>query len=135
MKKIDVSQCQYCGSTNIGIGYQLGNGQLYADQYAYHSASSCTPIETFLCKDCGSLLYSRVLRTNIFENAGTARSEELLDYMKENGFLLMNENPDFPSVSGLGYSMQNLVYLIEQHQVFYCKAFVKKAIYLSVQAY
>lgn len=135
MNRIEIEKCKYCGSTNIGIGYMLGNGQLYADRYAYHSKSSSSEIETYLCKDCGSILYSKVLRTDLFENVGEVRNLELLDYFSTNGFLLMNEHPSLPSVCGLGYNPQNLVYLIEQRKVFYSKAFGKSSIYLSIKAY
>lgn len=47
----------------------------------------------------------------------------------------MNEHEALPSVSALGYSMQDLVYLIENRKVFYCKALGKKPVYLSKTAY
>ena len=135
MKKIEIEKCQYCGSTNIGIGYQLGNGQLFVDPYAYHSRSQSSEIETYLCKDCGCVVFQRIKRPEIFENVGSVRNEELLEYFEENGFLLMNEHKTLPSVDSLGYNMQNLVYLIEDRKVFYSKAFGKRPIYLSVKAY
>lgn len=135
MGKIEIRKCQYCGSTNIGVGYALGNGRLFADVYAYHSSSASSDMEAYLCKDCGSILYTRVLRPEVFENVGEARSDELEEYLEENGYLLMNEHPTLPSVCGLGYSVQNLVKLIERQKVFYSKSLGKKAIYLSVRAY
>lgn len=36
MKDTSFDKCSYCGSKNIGIGYHLGNGNLYVDQYAYY---------------------------------------------------------------------------------------------------
>lgn len=135
MKKIEIEKCHYCNSTNIGIGYQLGSGQLFVDPYAYHSGSQCSEIETYLCKDCGCILCQKVKHPGIFENIGNMRNEELLEYFDAHGFLLMNEHKTLPSVDTLGYNMQNLVYLIEDRKVFYSKAFGKKPIYLSIRAY
>ena len=135
MNEIQVKICPHCKSTNIGIGYQLGGGRLFTDPYAYHSAARCSEIETYFCKSCGSVLLQKVKRPDIFENAGEARGEELLEYFEKNGFLLMNEHEALPSVSALGYSMQDLVYLIENRKVFYCKALGKKPVYLSKTAY
>lgn len=135
MEILERDKCRFCGSTNIGIGYQLGNGQLFADPYAYHSTTGCSEIEAYLCKDCGCILYQRVKRPELFENVGNVRNEELLAYFEKNGFLLMNEHKTLPSLEELGYNMQNLVYLIEDRKVFYTKALGKKAIYLSTRAY
>ncbi len=135
MKKMEIEKCPYCGSTNIGIGFQLGNGQLFVDRDAYHSKRQCSEIETYLCKDCGCILLQKVSRPEIFDNAGNVRNEELLDYFERNGFLLVNEHPSLPSVDALGYTMQNVVYLIENRKIFYSKAFGKRPIYLSIQAY
>lgn len=132
---IKITKCQYCGSTNIGVGYTLGNGRLFVDTYAYHSNSASSEIEVYLCKDCGSVLHSYVLRPEVFENIGEIRSEELEVYLEENGFLLMNEHRTLPSVCGLGYNIQNLIKLIERREVFYSKAFGNRAIYLSLRAY
>ena len=93
--------------------------------YAYHSTARCSEIETYFCKNCKSILLQKVKRPNIFENAGDARGEELLEYFETNGFLLMNEHEALPSVSALGYSMQDLVYLSENRKVFYCKVLEK----------
>ena len=40
---------------------------------------------------------------------------------------MLNAHKTLPSVSSLGYSMQDLVSLIENRKVFYCKALGKKA--------
>ncbi len=135
MKQVNINLCPFCGSSNIGVGYQLGNGQMYADLYAYQSAADCSNIEHLLCKDCGSLLHSRVVRTDMFHQYNNARQQELQDYIDENGILLCNVNDELPSLCGLGYNMENIIGLIELHQVFYCKVFKKRSTYLSVKAY
>ncbi|MDF2905931.1 MAG: hypothetical protein K0R34_1252 [Herbinix sp.] len=135
MKIKPIEKCTYCDSTNIGVGYQLGQGQLFADPYAYQSGRECSNIEHLLCKDCGSILHSRVVQTNMFHQYSRARQEELREYLDTNGILLCNENDILPSLCSLGYNMENIIGLIEQHQVFYCKAFKKRSTYLSIRAY
>ena len=135
MKETQIQRCPHCNSSNIGIGYQLGSGGLFADRDAYHSGARCSEIETYFCKNCGSVLLQKVKRPEIFEAAGTARGEELLEHIEKNGFLMLNAHKTLPSVSSLGYSMQDLVSLIENRKVFYCKALGKKPVYLSVTAY
>ena len=50
MKETQIQRCPHCNSSNIGIGYQLGGGGLFADRYAYHSGARCSEIETYFCK-------------------------------------------------------------------------------------
>lgn len=127
--------CHFCGSTNLGAGYQMGSAQLYPDLYAYHSASSGSAVEHVFCKDCGRILFSRVQNPALFPQYGAARQEELLDCLDRHGILLCNENRELPSLCGLGYSMENIIGLIEQKKAFYCKAYQKRSTYLSVRVY
>ena len=92
MKETQIQRCPHCNSSNIGIGYQLGGGGLFADRYAYHSGARCSEIETYFCKNCGSVLLQKVKRPEIFEAAGTARGEELLEHIEKNGFLMLQES-------------------------------------------
>lgn len=135
MQELRIDQCPYCRSTNIGVGYQLGYGQVFADIYAYSSTRDCSTVEHILCKECGSILRSRVVKPEVFHPYSTARQEELLEYIEGCGILLCNVNEELPSLCGLGYSMENIIGLIELHQVFYCKAYKKRSTYLSVGAY
>ncbi|MDT8717678.1 hypothetical protein IAI10_13485 [Clostridium sp. 19966] len=135
MNKIQIDVCPFCKSNNIAIGYQLGEGRIFADVYAYHSTKDCANIEHLICKDCGSIIHSRVTKTEIFHQYGFARQNELADYIDMNGILLCNDNKELPSLCGLGYSMENIISLIEAHQVFYCKAYKKRSTYLSIKAY
>lgn len=132
---MQTDSCRFCGSTNLGAGYQMGNAQLYPDLYAYHSASSGSVVEHVFCKDCGRILFSRVQTPALFPQYGAARQEALLDDLDRHGILLCNESPELPSLCGLGYSMENIIGLIEQKKAFYCKAYQKRSTYLSVQAY
>lgn len=135
MEKIKFEQCPYCKSTNIAVGYQLGAGQMFADLYAYQSSGECSGIEHLICKDCHSILHSRVTKTDMFHPYTLARQEELNEYLESNGILLCNSNEDLPSLCSLGYEMENIIGLIELHKVFYCKAYKKRSTYLSVKAY
>lgn len=83
MKETQIQRCPHCNSSNIGIGYQLGGGGLFADRYAYHSGARCSEIETYFCKNCGNVLLQKVKRPEIFEAAGTARGEELLEHIEK----------------------------------------------------
>lgn len=76
---MQIERCVHCNSTNLGIGYQMGNGQVFPDIYAYHSTASGSMVEHIICKDCGAIVYSRVSRPDIFPQYSTARQQELLD--------------------------------------------------------
>lgn len=135
MKNILIENCPFCHSNNIAVGYQLGSGQIFADLYAYHSTSDCANVEHLLCKDCGSIIHSRVVNTDMFHQYNLSRQNELGDYIETNGILLCNENEELPSLCGLGYNMENIIGLIELQQVFYCKAYKKRSTYLSIRAF
>ena len=135
MKDFLPEKCPFCGSTNIGVGYQLGAGQVYADVYAYHSTRDCSPVEHLFCKDCGSILHTRVVKTDMFHPYNLTRQNELGEYLETHGILLCNENKELPSLCGLGYSMENIIGLIDLRQVFYGKIYKKRSTYLSVRAY
>ena len=113
----------------------MGNGQIYPDLYAYHSAKSGSIVEYIICKDCGRIVCSRVRNPELFPQYSSARQEELLEYIENHGILLCNENKELPSLCGLGYNMENIIALIEQKKVFYCKAYKKRSTYLSIQVY
>ena len=127
--------CPACGSSNIGIGYYLGNGRLFVDRYAYHSASSSSEIEVTLCKDCGLILSQRVLRPELFSQADAAREEQLLEILNLKGLLLVNENEELPSLCGEGFSMENMAGLINRRQAVYAKVYDRRPVFLSVKAY
>lgn len=132
-KKIE--SCNVCNSTNLGIGYQMGGGQIYPDLYSYHNAKAGSVVEYIICKDCASIVHASVRNPELFTQYHTARQEELLEYIEHYGILLCNESKELPSLCGLGYTMENIISLIEQKKVFYCKAYKKRSTYLSVKAY
>ncbi len=131
----DITQCPYCQSNNLGIGYQMGEGSLFADEYAYHTSYASSPIVSVICKECGSILHSRVTKPELFRQSSLLRQEELLDYINAHGILLCNINQDLPSLCSLGYSWENITGLIDLHEIFYCKVYKKRSTYLSKEVY
>lgn len=59
----------------------------------------------------------------------------LLCYLEKHGILLCNQNPLLPALEDIGCSWNDVVELIDSHQLFYCKAFQKRTTYLSAQVY
>lgn len=132
---MQIERCPYCGSTNMGIGWQMGNAQLFPDLYAYHSTSSGSAIKQIFCRDCGSVIRSVVAHPELFPRFGEVRREELLEWLNMNGILLCNESDELPSLCSLGYGMEDIVSLIERKEAFYCKAYKKRSTFFSVRTY
>lgn len=65
MKRIVFSQCPYCKSENIVYGYQMGEADVFSD---IRGGMFGTHIEHTICKDCGSIIYSRVLKTDFLKD-------------------------------------------------------------------
>ncbi|MEG0614367.1 MAG: hypothetical protein RR540_01315 [Oscillospiraceae bacterium] len=64
MSATEVEKCQYCGSNELGVGYQLGQGEMLSD---YYGKSGCKIIHV-ICKKCGSILQSKVSNPEIFDD-------------------------------------------------------------------
>lgn len=64
MKKIVFTECPYCGSKMLVHGYQTDVSSVYTD---VRGGVFGSPIEHTICQDCGSIIYSRVLRPEIFK--------------------------------------------------------------------
>ena len=65
MKRIVFSQCPYCKSKNIAYGYQIGDADVFSD---IRGGMFGTHIEHTICRDCGSIIYSRVLKTDFLKD-------------------------------------------------------------------
>ena len=63
------------------------------------------------------------------------RTNPLQSYLEINGILLCNRNPDLPALEDVGCTWQDVTELIDQHKLFYSKAFRKRTTYLSPEAY
>jgi hypothetical protein len=66
------------------------------------------------------------------ENEGKTKLKDYLDYA---GILLCNVNPQLPSLSDIGCRWRDATDLIDDHGLFYCKAYRKRTSYLSGEAY
>lgn len=64
MKGIKIEKCPYCESTNFTKGYQLAQGSVYPQKFGFKMGSS---IEHIICKDCGSIIHSRVINIERFK--------------------------------------------------------------------
>lgn len=56
MKQIPVTRCQYCGSEDIGIGWQHGEA-LVTFQY---NGLFGNRLKVYICRRCGAVLYQCV---------------------------------------------------------------------------
>lgn len=63
MKNIIIEECPYCGSKNLTKGYQTNDGMMFKDKVAAFG----TVIEHTVCKDCASIIYSKVEKTEILK--------------------------------------------------------------------
>ncbi len=60
---------------------------------------------------------------------------KLIQYIDANGILLCNANPYLPSLDDIGCSWNDVTEAIDQHELFYSKAFKKRTTYLSKEVY
>ncbi len=63
MKNIIIEECPYCHSTNLTKGFQTDNGMIYRDVVAAFGSV----VEHTVCKECGSIVYSKVLKPEILK--------------------------------------------------------------------
>ncbi len=63
MKNIIIEECPYCGSKDLTKGYQINDGAVYRDKIKSFS----TILEHTICKECSSVIYSRVEKTEILK--------------------------------------------------------------------
>ena len=65
MKRIVFFFFFYCKSKNIAYGYQIGDADVFSD---IRGGMFGTHIEHTICRDCGSIIYSRVLKTDFLKD-------------------------------------------------------------------
>ena len=66
------------------------------------------------------------------------RGEALLtlsEYLSTMGILSCNRNPYLPSLEDLGFTWGEMTALLDKKELFYCKAYRKRTVYLSPKAY
>lgn len=59
----------------------------------------------------------------------------MLQYLNDFGILACNENPYLPCLDTLGFTWADAVALIDRQQVFVCKLYRKRTVYLSAELY
>ena len=57
-------QCQYCGSTEHKVGYQIGDAEMSSD---FMGNKTCK-ISHLICGSCGAILMSKVEKPEIFHD-------------------------------------------------------------------
>lgn len=62
MKEIKIDKCPYCDSTEFVKGSQAG----YASMNPQHGLLGSS-IEHTICKECGSIVHSRITKPNRFK--------------------------------------------------------------------
>lgn len=74
MKKIVFEKCPYCNSNQLVLGFQIGNAVAYPDVRGGMFGSR---IEHLICKGCGSIIYSRVLKPDMFNEKESTENLEV----------------------------------------------------------
>lgn len=73
MKQIVFDECPYCHSKALAYGYQSEASSVVAD---VRGSVFGTPVQHTVCLECGSIIYSRVLRTDIFKEFATEEAKK-----------------------------------------------------------
>ena len=60
-----VQQCQYCGSTNIGLGWQHGEALVTFKKHGLRG----NRLQYLICRRCGAVLYQCVAEPHRFPAA------------------------------------------------------------------
>ena len=82
MKKIVIEECPYCGSDLLVYGYQANGGNMANDSRGSVFGS---PIQHIICRECGSIAYSCVLKPDLFKEFISPEVKEKMEQIeKEN---------------------------------------------------
>ncbi|MBE6828435.1 MAG: hypothetical protein E7514_07520 [Ruminococcaceae bacterium] len=73
MKQIVFEECPYCHSKLLAAGYQNDGGAVYSD---FRGGVFGTAVQHTVCIECGSIVYSRVLRVDGFKEFLTDEGRE-----------------------------------------------------------
>ncbi len=66
MKKITITWCQYCGSNDIGEGWQQGEALVTFKRHGMLD----NRLKYLICRDCGSILYQCVAEPQRYSRTG-----------------------------------------------------------------
>jgi DNA-directed RNA polymerase subunit RPC12/RpoP len=75
MKKIVFEECPYCNSKLLVYGYQHNNANVFSD---VRGGVFGSPVQHIICRECGSIIYSSVVRPEVFKECVTDEAKELL---------------------------------------------------------
>ena len=64
MVEIRIDKCPYCGSEDMGLGYQSAQGAVITVKSGYAGSK----VEHMICTECGSIIHSRVAKPELFKN-------------------------------------------------------------------
>lgn len=64
MTEIKVIKCQFCGSTEFGVGYHYDEASILSSKTGIVGSKVIYTI----CKECGSIVHSRVENAEVFKN-------------------------------------------------------------------
>ena len=67
-------RCPYCGCTELLEGYQRSDGMMMPRKFTMGIVGSI--IQHYFCKNCGTIIYSRVIDTKPFRPAGRTESRK-----------------------------------------------------------
>lgn len=65
MKRIVFENCPYCNSKMLVYGYQSDSGNVFTD---IRGSVFGSPVEHIICRECGSIVYSRVVKPEMFKD-------------------------------------------------------------------
>ena len=68
MKQKPITKCQYCGSEDIGEGWQHGEGLV---TFQYHGLRG-NRLKYLICRNCGAVLYQCVAEPSRYPKVGRA---------------------------------------------------------------
>lgn len=64
MVEIKIENCPYCGSGELGWGYQSAQGAMITGKSGFAGSK----VEHLICTECGSIVHSRVAKPELFKN-------------------------------------------------------------------
>ena len=70
-EQIPIKQCHYCGSNDLGSGWQQDQGLVTYKR----SGLFGNPVRHIICRRCGGILYSKVLNAHKYPNIQRYKNE------------------------------------------------------------
>ena len=90
MVEIKIENCPYCGSEDMGWGYQSAQGAMTTGKSGFAGSK----IEHLICTECGSIVHSRVAKPELFKNIAKdkpRRKKRTVKISKKDTELMDNE--------------------------------------------